>query len=184
MKPAEVIALLAQNGIEAVIIGGVAMRLHRSPRVTQDLDVSVPSMHVDPVMRLMYQHGFVVVTAVTETGAEVAATIDGARQWVESAHPGSITFVARPSTDLGLGPQEVPHEALDVESQVDVLYDLAVPFGRLLHDSHTVTVAGVTIRYAAAHHLVQLKEARSDRSAADESDLAYLRALLAEGEPE
>lgn len=181
MTPVEIVAVLTQNGIPAVIIGGVAMRLHRSTRVTQDLDLCIPSIAIDRAVATLYDNRYVIVTAVRDECATILLSVLEANRWIDAHNPGSLTFVVRPS---GLGtesPQSVPHNEIEIESQVDILYDLTVPFGRLLHEAHTVTVNGITVRYATARHLIQLKEARSDRSSADDADIAYLHDLLDRG---
>ena len=177
MTPVEVVALLSKNDIPVVIIGGVAMRLHRSTRVTQDLDLSIPSTAIDRVVGVLYARDYVIVSSVNDRSAGLLSSIPEANRWIEAYHPGSLTFVARPMGFRTGSSREVPHHAIDIESQVDVLYDLAVPFGRLFHEACTISIGEVTVRYAAAHHLLQLKEARTDRSGADDADIAFLREL-------
>jgi len=43
MSPGGLVGLLDSYNIAAVIVGGIAMRLHESPRVTQDLDLAISS---------------------------------------------------------------------------------------------------------------------------------------------
>jgi len=183
MGPSEVIALLAKNDIPAVIIGGVAMRLHHSTRATQDLDLSIPSTAVGKLVGVLYAHGYVIVCSVEEDGAEMLPSVSEANRWIALRDPGSLTFVARPVALEADSPQLVPHHAIEIESQIDILYDRTVPFDRLFHDACSVAIGDITVRYAAAHHLIQLKEARSDRSAADDSDIAFLHDLLSREQP-
>ena len=178
MSPGGLVGLLDSYNVPAVIVGGIAMRLHESPRVTQDLDLAISSTAIAAAIDALYRNGYVLVVAVSEGGATVIGRVTTARGWVEQNNPGSLTFVGRPA---GVGDEEtheVPHEKIRVESQVDLLYELTVPFGRLLHDAEKRTVSGVLVRYASLDHLLQLKEARSDRSAADEADIAFLRQRL------
>ena len=80
---------------------------------------------------------------------------------IDEAPPGSLTLIKRPAS-----------------SQIDLLYDPAVPFGRLLNQARVVEIEGAEVRYASERHLLQLKEARRDKSAADRADIAYLRSRL------
>ncbi|TVR66612.1 MAG: hypothetical protein EA427_15905 [Spirochaetaceae bacterium] len=180
MNAVKLIALLASHGIPAVVIGGIAMRLHDSPRVTQDLDLSIPSSSSEAAIRTLYENGYVLVSDVTDTGATVFGTIEAALDWMNTSNSGSLTLIERPLPVGNTTTCHVNHNDIRVESQVDLLYDLAVPFGRLLHEAEETTLTGVRIRYASARHLLLLKEARQDRSPADEADVAFLRARLAD----
>ena len=181
MSTSELIALLESHQVPAVIVGGIAMRLHGSPRVTQDLDLAIASTATDDALTALYRNGYVLVVAVTQQGATLIGGEAAARKWVERNRPGSLTLVERPALLRGEESKKVPHHAIRVESQVDLLYDLAVPFGRLLHDAEGGVVSEVQVRYASAQHLLELKRSRSDRSAADEADIAFLLERLESG---
>lgn len=174
MSTSELIALLEAHKVPVVIVGGIAMRLHESPRVTQDLDLAIASSATDDALRALYRNGYVLVIAVSDQGATLVGAEAAALEWVRQTAPGSLSFVARPALLSDEATREVPHERILVESQVDLLYDLTVPFGRLLHDAEVTVVSGVSVRYASVEHLLELKRARSDRSAADEADIAFL----------
>lgn len=62
---------------------------------------------------------------------------------MEQNAPGSLTFIDRPTPIGDDTTREVPHERIRGESQVDLLYDLRVPFGRLLHDAEVSVVSAV-----------------------------------------
>ncbi|TVR61112.1 MAG: hypothetical protein EA426_04060 [Spirochaetaceae bacterium] len=178
MNAGDVIALLEAHSIPSVIVGGIAMRLHDSPRVTQDLDLSIPSSSSEAAIRTLYENGYALVSDVTDTGATVLGTVESALDWINISDPGSLTLIERP---LPVGNEtscHVAHDDIRVESQVDLLYDLVVPFGRLLQEAEETTLSGVRIRYASARHLLLLKEARRDRSPADAADIAFLEARL------
>lgn len=49
-----------------------------------------------------------------------------------------------------------------------------------LLDATETEIDGVRIRYASAHHLLLLKQARQDRSPADDADIAYLQTRLSD----
>jgi len=129
MTTSRLIAILAEAGISSVIIGGVAMRLHDSSRATQDLDLSVAATDVDKAVRTLYSAGWVLVCAVTDRGATVFGTVAAALSWIDEAAPGSLTLIRRPASLPDVPSRDVPHREIEVESQIDLLYDLAVPFG-------------------------------------------------------
>ncbi|MEX2443748.1 MAG: hypothetical protein WD492_09100 [Alkalispirochaeta sp.] len=178
MTASWIIGMLESSGIPTVIIGGIAMRLHDSSRLTQDLDLSVAATTVDKAVRTLYKEGYVLVCAVTEEAATVCGTVEAAESWIEGTDPGSLTLIRRPQQLLSKPSYDVPHRDIEVESQVDLLYDLAVPFGHLLHDANETEINGVRVRYASDRHLLRLKEARQDKTAADYADIAYLRARI------
>lgn len=180
MNAGELIALLESHSIPAVIIGGIAMRLHDSPRVTQDLDLSIPSSSSDGALRTLYENGYVLVSDVTDAGATVLGTVEAALDWMNITNPGSLTLIERPLPVGNNKTCNIAHEDIRVESQVDLLYDLTVPFGRLFHEAEETTLTGVRIRYASARHLLLLKEARRNQSPADEADIAFLRTRLSD----
>lgn len=62
MTTSELIALLDNAGIPTVIIGGIAMRPHGSPRATQDLDLSVAAASIDVTIRALYHARYVLVS--------------------------------------------------------------------------------------------------------------------------
>jgi hypothetical protein len=111
---------------------------------------------------------------VVEFRSAPASAVD----WMKTDDPGSLTLIERPPPVGKTSTCHVNHEDIRIESQVDLHYDLAVPFGRLLHEAEETTLTGVRIRYASAQHLLLLKEARRHRSPADEADIAFLRERL------
>ena len=67
-----------------------------------------------------------------------------------------------------------------------MLYDIAVPFPRLVQDAHTRSVFGIEIKTASLRHLRIMKEKaimnRDDfaKRTLDEIDLAFIEKKLAE----
>jgi hypothetical protein len=53
-----------------------------------------------------------------------------------------------------------------------------VPYPRLRSRAKPFQVGATTVLVAAPQDLIALKEMRSDRSAADDADIAYLKTLL------
>lgn len=177
MRTPELIAALRTAGVETIVVGGIAMRMHGSPRSTQDLDLAIRALDVETAVGRMYQLGYV---AVRDVGDEAALVIPRAKQclmWIERTRPASVSFVERPdAVDPDDGDaREVPHDAIRVESQVDLLYDLAAPWGMMRSRSVRYVVRGIPLYVADRSDLLILKEARTDRSPADQADIAFLR---------
>ncbi len=168
---------LAADGIPFVLIGGVAARLYGSARVTQDVDLAVRSLDLDAILRMAIESGFALVTEVGDKAAVLIDDVDAASRWVETTKPGSLSFVASPPGAGACTSRRVAHTDLDIESQIDFLYDLAVPFPRLKSRAVARRLAGIDVPVSSPGDLVALKLARSDRSAADDADIAFLRAL-------
>ena len=57
---------LYENQITAILIGGIALRLYNSPRVTHDLDLAVRTLDIDKIIDLMYGHGYYLIVSVEE----------------------------------------------------------------------------------------------------------------------
>ncbi len=177
MNPQEVIALLEKAGVPSVVIGGIALRLYGSPRVTQDLDLVIRAQDADRVVGSVLQVGYLLVLAVWEDSVEVARTLESARRWIEAESPASLTFVL-PKENAPTGrTARLLHDTIRAETQVDILFDLSVPFGHLRHRATTQIVGGVELRIASPGDLIRLKEARSDPSPADRFDIDFLRRL-------
>jgi hypothetical protein len=158
VQAAELTRELMERGIVPIVVGGVAMRIYDSPRVTQDLDLAIRTLDVDDIIDLMYDLGYLLVTGVDDEAAHLAADRSAAQRWLAVENPGSLSFVAAPTdVDGGYEPYYVNHASIDIESQVDFLYELAV---------------------SSPADLIALKEARSDHSADDEADIAFLMRLL------
>ena len=136
MTQIDLLRRLASSAIELVLIGGVAVRLHGSTRVTQDVDVVARTLDLDRILQIAIRAGYCLVVSVDNAGAEVVTDLGFANRWIESTKPGSLSFVALPK-DVG----------------------------------------GLEMPVAAPADLIRLKEARTDRSTADDADIAFLRPL-------
>ena len=81
MTQKELLKLLSKNKILFVVVGGVAMRLYNSPRVTHDIDLA-RTLDVDDILALLYPCGYFVVTDLNDDGAKLALTTEDAGAWV------------------------------------------------------------------------------------------------------
>ena len=167
---------LHDAGVPCVLIGGLALRLYDSPRVTHDMDLAIRGTDVDAALDAMYACGYALVTWLGDTYVRTQVEPDPAREWIEGTRPSSLTFVERPAGQDGT---RLPLAAVDVTTQVDFLYDLCIPFPRLKQHAMEVSMGEFTILLASAEDLLALKENRSDKTSADEADIAYLKEQIA-----
>lgn len=179
MNPVELIERLAERGIFAVIVGGIALRLYDSPRVTQDLDLAVRTLDIDDIIDSMYADGFALVTAVDEESVTLVRDPTAADTWIEMKRPGSLSFIARPSVQSTGEFIVSKHRDVDVLSQVDFLIDLPIPYTRLRKNARTFKAGNTELLVASPSDIVALKKARPDRSSADNADIDYLNDLMA-----
>lgn len=157
---------LEEKGLQPVLVGGMALVVLGSQRVTKDFDflVSSPDLSQD-LVRVIYRHGFELVTKLNKSG-EVERTVDNAT--VATARlkldkPRSVFFYNR---KMGL--------------RVDLLLDFPLPTRDIADRAAKIGKGTRTLRVAAPKDLLRLKEiAYADRkSAADAQDLEFLRSLL------
>jgi hypothetical protein len=175
MTQKEILELLVKNGISYVVIGGVALRLYNSPRVTNDIDIAVRTLDVDSIISLMYSHSYFLVTDVGDDFIAVAPNPEEASGWIEKTKCGSISFFAvtrKPETS------RVPMESIDISSQVDFLFELGIPIARLRKNAKTISLKEFEFPVASIDDLIVLKEQRRDKSETDEQDIRFLKNLL------
>jgi len=174
MTHKELLRLFIKHNIDFVVVGGVALRLYNSPRVTHDIDIAARTLDLDKIMALMYENSYYLITQVKEDALAVALNVEPAEQWIEQTKSGSISFVALHSV-----PQqpEVQMYTVDIASQVDVLFELGIPIMRLKENSRIIELQDLSFRVASIDDLITLKEQRSDKSWTDEQDIHYLKNL-------
>ncbi len=174
MTHKELLELLVKNHIDFVVVGGVAMRLYNSPRVTHDIDIAARTLDLDKIISLMYRNSYYLITGMHEDAVSIALTEDDAESWLERTKAGSISFVM-----LSVVPQheKVPMDCIDVSSQVDVLFELGIPIMRLKEHARIINLGDLSFRVASIEDLITLKEQRSDKSFTDEEDIRFLENL-------
>src|SRR6056297_3408101 len=111
MTHKEILKLFIEHNIDFVVVGGVALRLYNSPRVTHDIDIAARTLDLDKIIALMYENSYYLITRVKADTITIALTAAKAQQWVEQTKSGSISFVALQSE-----PQqpEVHMQAIDL----------------------------------------------------------------------
>jgi hypothetical protein len=152
-------------GFEPVLIGGMALVVLGSRRVTQDFDfvVAAPGDRLDSVVEVFYTQGLELVSRLDERGS-VTATIDNRR--VASVRlrldaPASASFF---NVRSGL--------------RVDLLFDFPVPAADLAAQATRLTIRGQSLLIASENDLLRLKKtAAAARSVpGDADDIAFLEA--------
>ena len=157
---------LEEKGLQPVLVGGMALVVLGSQRVTKDFDllVSSPELSADLVL-LIYRQGYEVVTKFNKTG-EVQRTLENpkvAAARLQLDRPRSVFFY---DWKAGL--------------RVNLLLDFPLATRDIATRAAKMGKKPRTLRVAAPEDLLRLKEiAYADRkSAADAQDLEFLRQLL------
>lgn len=159
---------LASLGLGPVLVGGMALVVLGSRRVTRDFDfvVSRPGDDLGRLLDVLYAHGLELASRVDANG-DVTATIANRR--VAAARlrkdgPASAYFL-NPETGL----------------RVDLLFDFPLPAATLAARAITVKARSTVLRVASEADLLRLKKiARSHRSSpGDAEDIAFLESRLA-----
>lgn len=175
MTQKELLKLLSKNKILFVVVGGVAMRLYNSPRVTHDIDLAVRTLDVDDILTLLYSCGYFVVTDLNDDGAKLALTTEDAGAWVESSKAGAVSLVMLKSAPRQ---DKISLQEIVIPSQVDLLFELGIPILRLAQNAQTIELEDITFKVASAEDLLTLKELRPDKTDADRDDIRFLKQLL------
>lgn len=160
-----VVEALAALALEPVLVGGMALVMLGSRRVTRDFDLLIarPGDALGPLVDALYDRGFELASRVNAEG-EVTATITNRR--VAAARlrldaPASAYFLA-------------PRSGL----RVDLLFDYPLPAAALARRATTFRIRANAWRVASEADLLRLKKlAQASRSSpGDAEDIAFLEA--------
>jgi hypothetical protein len=158
---------LESAGLEPVLVGGMAMVVLGSRRVTRDFDflISTP-VRIEELVEILYANDFELVTKLDD-GGEVRRTID--RSKVAAARL------------AGTRPQTLFFHRKATGLRVDLLLDHPLPAHSLAARADPVRFSSRKVNVARPQDLLRLKElARAERnSASDAEDIEYLKRLLA-----
>ena len=150
-------------GFEPVLVGGMALVVLGSRRVTRDFDfvVANPGNRLNSVVDVFYGHGLELVSRLDESG-NVTATIANRR--VASIRlrldtPDSASFF---SVSMGL--------------RIDLLFDFPVPAADLVAHATRLTIRGQSLLMASEDDLLRLKRAAAAARSVpgDADDIAFL----------
>src|SRR5262245_42121790 len=157
---------LEEMGLHPVLVGGMALVVLGSQRVTKDFDFLVSSRDVPPdLVEVMYRQGYELVTKFNVAG-EVVRTVDNVK-----------VAAARLKLDK---PRSVFFYDWKTGLRVDLLLDFPLPAKDISGRAAKLGKGRGVLRVASPEDLLRLKEiAYADRkSAADAHDLEFLRRIL------
>lgn len=150
-------------GFEPVLVGGMALVVLGSRRVTRDFDfvVAHPGSRLSSVVGVFYNHGLELVSRLDDAG-NVIATLDNRRVAAIRLRldaPASAFFF---NVTTGL--------------RVDLLFDFPLPAADLLKHATRITIRKHSLLVASEEDLLRLKKtAAAARSVpGDADDIAFL----------
>lgn len=154
-------------GLNPVLVGGMALVILGSRRVTRDFDflVDAPGKRLSAVVDLFYDHGFELVSRL-DAADNVMATIDNRRvasSRIRADEPASVYFF---NTTTRL--------------RIDLLFDFPVPAHAVAKAAVRMKILGRVFAVASAEDLLRLKRiAAAARSlAGDAQDIEFLESRL------
>lgn len=160
----QIVEKLEGLGLTPVLVGGMALVILGSRRVTQDFDILVADNKElrGKVIEIFYTRGFELVSKMDSRG-DILSTIDNQKIASFRLHadsPSSVHFFNRRT---GL--------------RIDLLFDFPLPAHELAARSQKKKVRSYTFCVASKKDLIRLKEiAYKDRSlATDAQDLEFLK---------
>jgi hypothetical protein len=165
----EIVRGLRDIGLAPVLVGGMALVVLGSRRVTRDFDfvVPLPGDRLKELLALFYDHGLQLVSRIDEAGNALATIgsrrVAGIRLRLDA--PASAYFF-NPKTGL----------------RIDLLFDFPIPAAELGERAARLTIGAHVFHLASESDLLQLKRiARQSRSApGDAEDIAFLESRLRE----
>jgi hypothetical protein len=154
-------------GLEPVLVGGMALTVLGSRRVTRDFDfvVARPGDHLGATVDVLYNRGFELVSRLNDAG-DVGATIANrkvAALRLRIDAPATAYFV-----DAATG------------LRIDLLFDFPVPAASLAAHATRTKIRAHVFAIASEADLLRLKQiARAARSLpGDAEDIAFLESRL------
>lgn len=162
MKFLEVLQTLSQNGIDFIIVGGVAARLHGSTRLTQDLDI-VPRLEPESWSKLIHVISQLDTQPRIPETLERISDVNNIRQWMVEKNMLAVSFRS-PRADV----------------EIDLLISESDRFDELLLRASTVSLDGQVFHVASIDDLIEMKT-KAGR-ARDLYDIEILKAIKAHRE--
>lgn len=161
----EIAGELTALGLQPVLVGGMALVLLGSRRVTRDFDfvIELPAGRLAGALDVFYDRGLELAARLSRDG-DVTATIGNRRiaaTRLRLDQPDSAFFY-NPETGL----------------RIDVLFDFPIPARELAARAVPARMAAGVLRVASEPDLLRLKQiARAGRAlSTDEQDIAFLEA--------
>ena len=158
---------LERLGLRPVLVGGMALVLLGSQRVTQDFDfvIAHPGALIEKVVDLFYGRGLELVSKLNAAG-EVIATIDNRKVAAVRLR------LDAPASAFFFNPKTL--------ARVDLLFDFPIAAAELAASAVETKIRGRAINVASAADLLRLKEiaAKKRSFAGDAQDIEFLKAHL------
>lgn len=152
-------------GLSPVLVGGMALVLLGSRRVTADFDfvIAQPGERLKTLVDVFYDRGFELASRVSDDG-DITATIDSRR-----------VAAARLRMD---GPSSAYFMNPETRLRIDVLFDFPLPASALAEHATRTKIRSHVFTVASEADLLRLKKlARARRSfPGDAEDIAFLDA--------
>lgn len=157
---------LSALGLQPILIGGMALVILGSRRVTRDFDflISKPDKQIKEMVAVFYKRGLELAARLNPEG-DIVATIDNrkvATSRLQIDKPSSAYFL-NPKTGL----------------RIDLLFDFPLAAEEIAGRAKKIKVRSFFFYMASKKDLIRLKEiAQSERASPyDAQDLAFLKAL-------
>lgn len=156
-------AALQRLGLDPVLVGGMALVVLGSRRVTRDFDfvITAPGSRLAELVGVVYDHGLELASRLNADG-DVTTTIANRRV------AASRLEIDRPATAYFYGPRS--------GLRVDLLFDFPIAAATLARRAPRVRIGRHSLHVADERDLLELKKlAIADRDApGDAEDLAFL----------
>ena len=153
-------------GLEPVLVGGMALVILGSRRVTRDFDfvITQPADRLPALVDILYDRGLELVSRVDADG-DVVATISNRRVAVARLR------IDAPDTAYFFNPA--------TELRIDLLFDFPMAASKLAARATRTKIRGQSLAVASAQDLLRLKRiSKAARSVpGDADDIAFLLAL-------
>jgi hypothetical protein len=163
-----VASALSDMGLEPILVGGMALAILGSRRVTRDFDfvVTEPGSSLERLVDVFYDRGLELASRVSAEG-DVTATIDNRRVAVirlRLDRPSSAYFC---NSQTGL--------------RIDLLFDFPLPAAALARRAVETKLRTYVLRVASEADLLRLKKIARERrsSPGDADDIAFLESRRA-----
>lgn len=154
-------------GLTPILIGGMALVVLGSQRVTQDFDFVIKHKEesIPQLIQVFYQNGLELVSKLSDSG-QVLSTINNkkiAKIRLKMDKPESAYFY-NPDTLL----------------RIDLLFDFPKPVEELLKRSQTKTISSKKFTIASKEDLLELKKIaiQNRTKSGDKEDLEFLEKLI------
>ncbi|EKD51873.1 MAG: hypothetical protein ACD_62C00169G0016 [uncultured bacterium] len=158
---------LVVQGWRPVMIGGLALVILGSERVTRDVDFVIknPRHRIDEFVKTFYKKGFVLASQINDRG-QIIKTFKTKQEAIHHLKINKPTSAFFYNSKTGL--------------KIDLLFDFPISASKLLKEAIKLKIDSKTFWIASPTHLFQLKQlaVTSRGDSRDKQDLEFLKKLL------